>query len=132
MNPSLLALLLIVNLLMCPVRCLAHEAKAAGSQESVESACACCSHSDEGTSSETPSPCSDSCDCENCICEGAVLESEIDLSDPLTHFGDAQDSLLTFVVIVTQPASVTPDQDLTSRQLLSGRDLRVSHQSWLL
>jgi hypothetical protein len=68
----------------------------------------------------------------NCICEGAVLESDLDLPDP---------SLVvawTNVVHVRSMSLFSSDANWCSRRglpfcaSLSGRQVRLAHQSWLI
>lgn len=132
MKPAFLALLLIVNLLMCPLRCRAHDAMAAVDQESAPAVCSCCSHCKKGPVSEMPEPCGDECGCENCICEGAVLEADVELSSPMAYFGAAMPALVAEAAIDRQLEFLGREPSSSAGQLLSGRGLRVSHQSWLL
>lgn len=130
---SMLALLLIVNLLTCPVRCLSCEANGVVGAECTPTACSCCSHSDEAPESEFPDPCGDPCDCQNCICEGAVIEADVALPD----------SAVQWVVWVQHAVPTIQTGDFLNEtfsrrsrapagQFLCGRDVRIAHQSWLI
>ncbi len=132
MKSPLLALLLIVNLLACPVRCLSCETNSAAGEQSISAGCRCCSHSDQTTQSEHPEPCDDECDCQNCICEGAVVESDIELPET-----DAFVGVLPIVRLAAktalQPSEFRSQRlDALGGRLLSGRDVRVANQSWLI
>ncbi len=131
MKSVLLALLLIVNLLMCPLRCVACELTATVGQVPAVTHC-CCSHCEDAPVSESPEPCDGECDCDDCICEGAVLEADVELSVPTAYFDAAQPADLVLATIDRQVTLVARDRASTAGPLLSGRDLRVSHQSWLL
>jgi len=132
MKSPLLALLLIVNLLTCPVRCLSCEAKVATGEACAQVACSCCPHDTESpVSDDVPEPCGDDCGCQNCICEGAVVETAAQLLDSMEHF----------IAWVRLPASCS-GADVTSfytrrfvvlpGQFLSGRAARIAYQSWLI
>ncbi|WP_145384799.1 hypothetical protein [Stieleria neptunia] len=132
MNSPLLALLLIVNLLACPVRCLSCETTAAVGGERAAETCACCSHCDQAPVSELPAPCGDECNCQSCICEGAVIQTETELPDT--------DLMICWQQPTSAPVACSAGQDIfltrhgfaCTGQLRCGRDMRVAHQSWLI
>ena len=127
-----LALLLIVNLLACPVCCLACETKGASGEESVPAACACCSHCDQTPVSETPEPCGDACNCQNCICEGAIVDASFELlgDDFLVSWLQSK-RLASHLVAGKCDFSAQGSFD-PGGQLLCGRDRCVAHQAWLI
>ena len=130
----LLALLLIVNLLACPVRCLSCEADVAVGEVCVPAVCSCCSHCDEAPESESPEPCGDDCNCQNCICEGAVVEADVALPDSPEQSGQ----WVRAAMMIATPTAVLLVKTSSRRsrapsgRLLCGRDVRVAHQSWLI
>ncbi|EMI47091.1 hypothetical protein [Rhodopirellula sp. SWK7] len=131
MKSPLLALLLIVNLLACPVRCLSCETNPTMGEQSISTGC-CCSHCDQTTNSECPVPSGDECDCQNCICEGAVVESDIELPETGEFVG-----VLPIVRLAARTA-IQPSEfrsqrlDALGGRLFSGRAVRVAYQSWLI
>ena len=132
MRSPFLALLLIVNLLTCPVRCLSCEAKVTVGEECASPACSCCSYDNECPKSEAPKPCGNDCDCKNCICEGAVVEADDELPS------QAAQSVVWVVPAMAANQTTKLLVSISSRrsfapvgQLLCGRDVRVAHQSWL-
>jgi hypothetical protein len=137
MLSRLFSLLLIVNLLACPVRCLSCETNVAAGEDVATAACSCCSHGVEASASESPEqsprPCGDDCNCQNCICEGAVVEADVVLPDSPEQSGQ-----WVRAVMVVNPTAALLDEASPRRsrapngRLLCGRDVRVAHQSWLI
>ncbi|QEG00352.1 hypothetical protein Mal15_44220 [Stieleria maiorica] len=137
MKSPLFALLLIVNLLACPVRCLSCETTVTGGQDRAVETCSCCSHGDEGPiselpASELPTPCGDDCGCQSCFCEGAVIQSEVELPEADWIVSWELPAEPTTARIVSQKAFFHGHPHCLDRQLLSGRQVRVAHQSWLI
>ena len=134
MKSPLLALLLVFSLLACPVRCLSFETQSAVMGEECDPVgCSCCEHGDKVPASETPQPCSDDCNCQNCICDGAVFEASAELSV-------ARDQRVVWIerISLASPASDTAGHFYSRRcfaaggQFLCGRDMRVAYQVWLI
>lgn len=132
MKSPFLALLLILNVMSCPARCLSCEAKDVTDKVCAQAVCTCCPHETESpTSDDVPQPCGDDCGCQNCICEGAVVESTVQLPDLIEYF----------TAWVRQPNSYS-GADVTSLlmqrfvalrgQFLTGRDTCIAYQSWLI
>lgn len=128
-NPLFVALL-IVNLLTCPLRCLACETHAPLSAVSDCATCECCE--EVPNSSPAPSPESDECRYKSCICDGAVVESPKELPDP----GPALIWMLPLYLESRQHFGVTEIAALAEAthvgQILSGRTARIAYQSWLI
>ena len=137
MIARLFSLLLIVNLLACPVRCLSCETNVAAGEDVATVACSCCSHSNEVPASESseqsPQPCGDDCNCQNCICEGAVVEADVVLPESPERSGQ-----WVRAVIVVDPTAALLDEASLRRSrapnghLVCGRDVRIAQQSWLI
>ncbi len=133
MKSPFLALLLIVNLLTCPVRCLSCEAKVTTDEECAPAACSCCSHDSEAPVSQVPEPCGDDCGCQNCICEGAVVEAPVQLPDLMEHF-----VVWALPLMIDSHAGVDSNSLFARRffvptgQFLCGRDACIAYQSWLI
>ncbi len=129
-----LALLLIVHLLACPLRCQSCEASATAGEASAPAATSCCPHTEDVPAPDSHDQCPDGqCSCENCICEGAVVEDDVDLPE-------ATDVFVAWVhtlVLSTFPSSAL-DASFEGQSsgppaaALSGRDVRIAHQSWLI
>ncbi|TWT75227.1 hypothetical protein [Allorhodopirellula solitaria] len=132
MKPVLLSLLLIINLLMCPLRCHSCDANPTSAEEPRVAACHCCSEHVGAPSPNAPKPCEDGCDCPNCICEGAIVNADVQLSDPVSRY----DADLPGLIVRNTPSVVSTAWAwrpvLPTGQLLGGRDVRQSLQSWLL
>ncbi len=129
-NPLFVALL-IVNLLTCPLRCLACEMQATSSAVSSCATCECCKHNEEApVSSPAPLPENDECGCKSCICDGAVVESPAELPDP----GPALIWMLPLYLESHLPIGVSEIADTAEAkhvgQILSGRGARIAYQSW--
>ncbi|EMI53281.1 secreted protein [Rhodopirellula sallentina SM41] len=135
MKSPLLAVLLIVNLLACPLRCLPCGATAVADEQPATTQCHGCCHDDAASTQEQreqSSPCSDGCGMHDCICEGAVVEISgphlpadvplewLVLNDVLSGFSFRSNTLL--------PRSSA----VVSGRHSCGRDVRVAHQSWLI
>jgi hypothetical protein len=133
----IIALLLTVNLLACPVRCLSCETNVVMGGEFVPAGCQCCSDSKEGPDSKTSEPSGDDCNCQNCICEGAVVEADANLPDS-TDQSEQQSEHWGWPTMAANPTSVRQAQALLRSSavpighFLCGRDVRVAHQSWLI
>lgn len=132
-------LMLIATMLACPLRCSAHAAGGCGEAEAAQlnsaSGCKCC----QPAASEVPgalpaegSP-AQGCECGNCICNGAVLESDVQF-------------VFTAVLAVAaelpglEREPVAPRADVACVDGLSsphdiypsGRAARIAHQSLLI
>jgi hypothetical protein len=107
MGRTTITLLLILNMLACPFRCMTGQCCVLPDESCPPATCHCCSascgivteridvtarESGAGTSqprsthsspgdSRTPSP----CDCKNCLCDGAILEDYARASGDATH-----------------------------------------------
>lgn len=133
MRSHLFSLLLIVNLLMCPLRCLSCEANLVTSENGAPGACSCCSLGDDAPTPEAPEPCRDDCNCQSCICEGAVVEADVELPDSVSHSGQWVRPHLTanLTAALLNKASLRRSRAPVG-QFLCGRDVRAAHQSWLI
>ncbi len=137
MKSPLFALLLIVNLLACPVRCLSCESTATVGEDRAVETCSCCSHGDaaplsELPLSELPAPCGDDCSCQSCLCEGAIIQAEVELPGAEWIVSWEIPIEPTAARVVGKNAIVHGHPYCLDRQLLCGRDVRVAHQSWLI
>ncbi len=147
MKSPILVLLLIASVLACPLRCLSCKANVAASVVSAVPApvCSCCSHCQELTDSDlpvsnAPTPSEDDCHCPACICEGAVVEAEIELTDQRLDSKPLFSSIapiLSARILAGHNAARRIELLMrcsfaSPRQLLYGRDARISHQSWLI
>lgn len=133
MIPRLFALLLIVNLLACPVRCLSCEVKTVAGEECMPAACSCCSHGDEAPVPVSPEPCGDDCNCQNCICQGAVVEVAVELPDSV----DQSARWVRPMMAANPTVALFIETSLRRSRaqighLHCGRDRRVAYQSWLI
>lgn len=79
MTYSAIILLLVLNLLCCPLCCVGWEACEGSSQPA---ACGCCGCGESKALPETPPASERDCDCQSCICEGALVP--IDYQCPST------------------------------------------------
>lgn len=129
-NPVLVAIL-IVNLLTCPLRCFACETQVTSSDISCCATFDCCEQCEEESEAEDPaqSPRDKECDCNDCICNGAIVENPAELPDPdpalIWMLPLYLESPLNFAVgEIVDPAEVTH-----SGQILSGRGARIAYQS---
>ena len=134
---SLLSLLLIVNLLACPIRCGSCEANAAAGENCPSVAADCCKNccgKSESPASEGPRPCqSDDCDCQDCICKGAVLQASVELPAVLVSWctwlqHDARVDHQADALLLT---SVDSSRTLRS-SFFTGRATRIGLQSLLI
>lgn len=143
MNSPFLALLLIANLLVCPLRCVSCQANAVADEVCAPAACPCCSHAEEEPVSQTPEqcpercpePCENDCNCQNCICEGAVVEADVEL--PSSVGVDHAERWVPPALTAATTAALSSETSwrrtcAPTGRLLCGRDVRVAHQSWLI
>ena len=133
MQSSFFSLLLVVNVLACPVRCISCEANVAVGESCAAAACTCCSDGMDFPVSETPLPCSNDCSCQNCICEGAMVEVEIEVPDSVDQVVAWIQPTLSGnqVPVVLNEISLRRSRAPLG-QFLCGRHLRVAYQSWLI
>lgn len=132
MQSPILTLLLIVNLLACPVRCLSCETTTGMKTEVASTACCCCTQDECSPSSEAPEPRGADCCCQDCICEGAISDPRVDLSD--VHLLVSWE-LPTYLEVALAHCDsnlnlihlLTPNE-----HLLYGRIRCIAHQSWLI
>lgn len=124
--------LLIVNILTCPSRCISCDAITTEGDNVTVAACSCC-HADECPASESPVPCEDGCDCQNCFCDGAVVEDGPEL--PVVSFEVA---MWDFIWIDLGQLSDSTyfrrhqNQIPLHGQFACGRDTRIGMQSLLI
>ncbi|MFG0261363.1 MAG: hypothetical protein ACF788_03135 [Novipirellula sp. JB048] len=109
------------------------------SEGSATTACSCCSHDEVAPTTDASDPCSEGgCGCLNCICEGAVIELPVEMPDSAIAEGTSgqpQFAMLPFAVLA-QPIRWEGARRFPPQQppglSLCGRDLCVTHQSWLI
>ncbi|WP_145122095.1 hypothetical protein [Rosistilla oblonga] len=131
---TLLALLLIANLLACPMRCMSCHAASADASQVSAVGCACCQENAATSSAESSeNPVGDDCSCPNCICEGATLQDAPQAPDAETATivwlpGPSASLLLTSQVGLRKHSL----EDIDRPSHLWGRVARIAHQSWLI
>lgn len=132
-----LAALTIAALLLCPLRCAAMPA--AGSAEEtlgspraaqVVSGCSCCHPSGANQPvRSTDQPSDGDCECANCLCHGAVLESDIKLSLVAALPFSIDRPLIEFALATPAADSINQSERTRHRFCLSGRATCVLQQS---
>ncbi|QDV69578.1 hypothetical protein Poly24_32940 [Rosistilla carotiformis] len=131
---TLLALLLIANLLACPLRCMDCHAASADTSQSPATGCACC-HDSVATASPESSdtPAGGDCSCPNCLCEGATLQDAPEVPD-------AETALVAWLpapsASILQPTPIGlrkhAIEHFDHSSHVWGRVARIAHQSWLI
>jgi hypothetical protein len=128
MNYSVIVLLLIANLLTCPLRCTGFEAAGC---KTAPTSCGCCAdESSSNSATELPASPSDDCGCQSCICEGALLQLEIELPELawtaiwLGHGARAPSQAWN------GPSQFLPPGHCGYLALSSARNARAALQSW--
>ena len=137
MRRPFLAILLIANLLVCPLRCFSCQAETAAETTCISSACDCCHAAEQPSdcdpgSGDDPAP-SEECSCPDCICEGATIQSAPEIAQDVAqpaHFFDWNDRLAIRMDRLSNRRS--SELDLLPDRFFSGRDARVARQSWLI
>lgn len=140
----LLLPLLTVGLLVCPLRCVPGMAGVQPETGAVAAICSCCGPLvaespgliDEDLDRGAPGPAGEDCDCINCICNGAVLESG-GVTDSVQ---DAADGMAADHRVVSwsefaqgaQFAESRRAEGYSSGYFSSGRTARIAHQSLLI
>ncbi len=129
MRSPLVALLLIVNLLTCPLNCLGCQPLPASSVESACATCECCFDCVETEVPAAPEPHDRDCECKNCICEGAIVASPVELpqsSDGICWFHRIHIELRSPV------SSFFADghSRIVVKHAFTGSDARIALQSW--
>lgn len=132
MQSPILVLLLTINLLACPVRCVWHEPTAAVETAGASVACSCCSLDDCDPISETPQPCGEDCCCQDCICEGATNDSRVELSDVQLIVSWELPTHLPGVLVEGRFHLCSERSLVLQEHLLHGRDRCIALQSWLI
>ncbi|MCO8124275.1 hypothetical protein NHH03_21210 [Stieleria sp. TO1_6] len=155
---AMFSLLLVANLLACPLRCIGCDAAACGiSTDSTASAlvsagCACCHDACDRSLSESqtvksgslestaqyidssgapygcPDDCPAECQCKNCLCEGATIQDGPELPIALLHSIIGPDREVFPLV----ERSVWRDVTIDHGWIESGRQRRIALQSWLI
>ncbi len=130
MKTPLFVLILIVNLLTCPLRCLACESHSSSSVESACASCECCLHCEDLPVSDDTEPHDKDCGCKSCICEGAVVANPVELLES----GHANGGFLAIHLAMPVPSRsagfIDNQWSEHSGHSLSGRDARIARQSW--
>lgn len=132
-----LAALTITALLLCPLRCAAMPA--AGSAEAavgsataaqVVSGCSCCQPSGENQPVRpTDQPSDDDCECANCLCHGAVLESDTKFASVAALPFSIDRPLIEFALATPAAETMNRNERTRYRFCLSGRATCVLQQS---
>lgn len=134
--------LLTCSLLACPLRCGLGPAIAAS--DSAAAGCTCCAAlpavESTGAAAETlgassPLPPTDDCGCLNCICEGAVVDSDGDaIQMTLFDFGDGFPigASIDAGGVLRNSISPRPDGASSHGYFLDGRAARIAHRSLLI
>lgn len=130
MKSPIFALLLIVNLLTCPLRCMACESHAAAGVEDKCATCDCCSDSEEPAAPQDTEPHDQDCGCKSCVCEGAVVASAVEL--PLADMAFCWILPIHLELPSQECSLVLGDISAFSSfgLIYSGRGARIAHQSW--
>lgn len=133
MISRLFTLLLIANILACPMRCLAFTTNGVTGGDVPPVSCCCCSHDDPAPRSDSPEPSDDDCNCQNCICEGALVKADVDLPESIEYAGQWSRPATT----ASRPARPSLKTSLRRSRaligaLLCGRDMRIAFNSWLI
>ena len=83
MHRFLIAVVLIANLLACPLRCSACQVAGVPDAVRAETPCCCCPNPTDVKPSlpENDDAPTGDCDCPSCICEGATIQQPTKLSD---------------------------------------------------
>jgi len=127
MERAMIVLLMIANLLICPLRCGEHDAAIC---EPAPAGCGCCAVDVCDLDPEPPAPPYEDCGCPNCICEGALVQLKVQLPEP------------TWKVIWFGWRSVTPSAveqatihflshaDRANRLFSCARSAQIALQSW--
>ena len=133
MGKSVVALILITNLLICPLRCMASDWGTAGDDGTARSTSACC-HPDkdcDDSPSKDNEPEND-CSCPNCICEGATLQDSPEVS--AVDFQFALANWLIPVDVATECEVDSSPARMTDHvpRCAGGLTARIAFQVWLI
>ena len=128
-------LVLVATLLGCPFRCFSHTAVEFAAINAPAVSCICCGMCDsEIDASEVPFDRSgEDCDCQNCICKGAIIQNDREcLTIEIVDEG-------LFIAAVegrrSSESSITHYWKcvrFSAGRYLKGRDARILHQSFLI
>ncbi|APZ92735.1 hypothetical protein Fuma_02347 [Fuerstiella marisgermanici] len=129
----LLSIVLIANLLACPLRCASCAAGMSTVGECAQAACSCCPHRNQLPTERPGDSPHGSCPCPDCICEGATLEDSptVEASTVEGARFDAWPSSLEPDFAIT----LTRNQTCHSAHFLSrqrSRDALIARQTWLV
>ena len=127
MSQAVIILLMIANLLICPLRCIVHEAVECGP---APAGCGCCAVEVCDSVPELPASPDQDCDCQSCICEGALLQLEFELPEPswkVVWFGWRSPTPSQAGKVTLHFLSTVDDEH---RLLSSARNTQVVLQSW--
>lgn len=135
--------LLIAGLLACPLRCAPGSAVGPSDATVMMSGCSCCmpiaadasGSAGEDLGGGEPQPANEDCECVNCICHGALLQSEADSSQVILHWivDDLAFRSVIDTVCVVDSSGVCRTNLFSSHGYPStGRAARIAHQSLLI
>lgn len=127
------AILLIANLLVCPLRCFSCQTGVVEGGDCAQAACCCCQDAQDGDESSNDQPSQgNECSCPNCICEGATVQADPETSGvtdrvALGPWIVPTDALLLSVVSFSRADARDP-----APCFAGGRNALVAYQSWLI
>ena len=132
---STLTVLLIAALLACPIRCFACQGSSGDGADVAQTAlCGCCSQDgcESGSDPFGPVPAGE-CDCQDCLCDGAISESDaLPLAVKTIQVGVLP---LTIISLDATRSVSSASRDWAQKarpRYRCGRDARTAHQSWLI
>lgn len=130
MKSPCFVLLLIVNLLTCPLSCIASASQSAFGIEDACACCDCCSPCVEVPASNDTMPHDQDCSCKSCICEGAVVSNPVELPDSEHALSWNLPIQFATPVPLHSTGFLGNHWSEHSGQILSGRDACIAQQSW--
>jgi len=129
----LLSIVLIANLLACPLRCASCTAGMSTAGECAQAACCCCPHRNQLPPERPGDSPHGSCPCPSCICEGATLED-----GPTVEASTVEGAGIDVWSASFQPnadVTLTRNPNCHSAHFLSrhrSRDALIARQTWLV
>jgi hypothetical protein len=129
MKSPIFVLILIVNLLTCPLSCIASKSQSAFSVGDACACCDCCSNCEEVPASDDSQPHDEDSSGKSCICKGAVVSNPVELPDLEHAVSWALPIQLVIPVSSHSTAFLGNHLFEHSEQILSGRDAHIAHQS---
>jgi hypothetical protein len=135
-----LTVLLIAALLASPIRCFVCQVSSGNGDVAQTASCGCCSQDgcESGSDASGPMPAGEpvptgECDCQDCLCDGAISESDaLPLAVKTIQVGVLPSTMISLDATRSVSSASRDWAQKVRPRYRCGRDARTAHQSWLI